>query len=389
MEEIYLVCAPGLERLLAAEARDAGLGVRGEEPGGVTVEGTLADVARANIVLRTASRVLVRVAQFRATAFHELERSSRAIPWDRWTGPTSVRVRATCRKSKLYHSDAVAERVLAAIERRTGASAAPKVARAVDATDGESDEGVGTQLVVVRLVHDRCTISVDSSGALLHRRGYRQAVGKAPVRETIAAGMLLAAEWTGRTPLVDPLCGSGTIPIEGALLARRITPGAARAQSGDFSFARWPELREDDLSRELARARERELPRAPAPILGSDRDEGVIEAARANAERAGVHDDIAFSARALSAIEPPRGVGLLATNPPYGVRASKGGEVRNLFAQLGKVAAALLPGWRIGVLSPDRALDAQLRIPLQPALELSNGGIRVRYLLGAIPGGDQ
>ena len=137
------------------------------------------------------------------------------------------------------------------------------------------------------------------------------------------------------------------------------------------------------------RAREHELPRAPSPILGSDRDAGAIEAATANAERAGVRDDVTFSKRALSAIEPPRGVGLLATNPPYGVRASKGGEVRNLYAQLGKVAAALLPGWRMGVLSPDRVLDAQLRLPLLPALELSNGGIRVRYLLGAIPGDDQ
>ncbi|HEX2781405.1 MAG TPA: THUMP domain-containing protein [Gemmatimonadaceae bacterium] len=382
MEDIYLVCAPGLESLLAAEARAAGLAVRHEEPGGVSVSGTLADVVRANIVLRTASRVLVRVAQFRATAFHELERSARAIPWDRWTGPTAVRVRATCRKSKLYHSDAVAERVVGAIERRTGAKAAPKARTGAEA---ESDEGEGAQLVVVRLLHDRCTISVDSSGELLHRRGYRQATAKAPVRETIAAGMLLAAEWTGDTPLVDPLCGAGTIPIEGALIARRIAPGAARAQSGEFAFARWPELREDDLTRELARAREKELPRARAPIVGSDRDAGAIEAATANAARAGVSDDVVFVKRALSAIEPPRGAGLLATNPPYGVRASEGSDVRNLYAQLGKVAAAALQGWDFGVLSPDRALDAQLRLPLHPALELSNGGIRVRYLLGRVP----
>ncbi|NUQ22131.1 MAG: class I SAM-dependent RNA methyltransferase [Gemmatimonadaceae bacterium] len=387
MEDIYLVCAPGLERLLAAEARDAGLAVRAEEPGGVSVQGTLADVARANIVLRTASRVLVRVAQFRATAFHELERSARAIPWDRWTGPTPVRVRATCRKSKLYHSDAVAERVLAAIERRTGATTAPK--SAPDAGDGESDEGVGAQLVVVRLLHDRCTISVDSSGELLHRRGYRHAIAKAPIRETIAAAMLLAAEWTGRTPLVDPLCGAGTIPIEGALIARRIAPGAARAQSGEFAFARWPELHEGDLTRELARAREHELPRAHAPILGSDRDAGAIEAAVANATRAGVADDISFTKRALSAIEPPAEAGLLATNPPYGVRASTGADVRNLYAQLGKVAAAVLPEWRIGVLSPHRALDAQLQLPLRRALELSNGGIRVHYLLGTVPDHNQ
>ena len=209
------------------------------------------------------------------------------------------------------------------------------------------------------------------------------------MRETIAAGMLLAAEWSGRTPLLDPLCGAGTIPIEGALIARRIAPGAARAQSGEFAFARWPELREGDLTRELERARERELPRAPAPILGSDRDAGAVEAAVANASRAGVADDISFTKRALSAIEPPGEAGLLATNPPYGVRASPGSDVRNLYAQLGKVAAAMLPGWRIGVLSPDRALDSQLHLPLQRVLELSNGGIRVRYLLGRVPDSDR
>jgi putative N6-adenine-specific DNA methylase len=335
----------------------------------------------------------VRAAEFRATAFHELERAAKRIAWERWipAAPAVVRVRASCRKSKLYHSDAVAERVLGAIERKTGASAAAKGRGGGDDAaegGGEADEGAGAQLVVVRLFHDRCTISVDSSGALLHKRGYRQAIAKAPLRETIAAGMLLAADWTGDTPLLDPLCGAGTIPIEGALIARRIAPGVARAEAGELAVTRWPELREDDLAREVARARERELARAPRPILGSDRDAGAIGAARANAARAGVADDVAFSQRALSAIEPPRGPGLLATNPPYGVRASEGSDVRDLYAQLGKVAAAKLPGWRFGVLSPDRALDVQLRLPLapRPALELSNGGIRVRYLLAGVPG---
>ena len=389
MERLWIVCAPGLEQLLAAEARAAGIAVRGVEPGGVSAEGTLADVVRANVMLRTASRVLVRVAEFRATAFHELERAAKRVDWERWVpgSAATVRVRASCRKSKLYHSDAVAERVLGAVERKTGAGAAAKPR--VEAEEGEADEGAGAQLVAVRLFHDRCTISVDSSGALLHKRGYRQAVAKAPLRETIAAAMLLAAEWTGDSALLDPLCGSGTIPVEGALIARRIAPGVARAEAGELAVARWPELREDDLTREVARAREHELSRAPHPILGSDRDAGAIEAARANAARAGVADDVAFSERALSAIEPPRGLGLLVTNPPYGVRASEGSDVRNLFARLGKVAAARVPGWRIGVLSPDRSLDAQLRLPLapRPALELSNGGIRVRYLLGEVPRG--
>jgi len=464
MLEIYLVCAPGLETLLGAEARALGLRVRGVEAGGVTVDGELADVVRANIGLRTASRVLVRVASFKATAFHELERGARRVAWDRFVGATPVRVRATCRKSKLYHSDAVAERVLGAIERTTGigdvaipaagpgapsrgtstAAKAPKragsgesrsfipakpstgaktaAARAAakktiaaaaekatarleaakaaqlaassgdasndghDASDDERDEGAGAQLVVVRFFRDECTISIDSSGALLHRRGYRQATAKAPLRETLAAAMLLGAGWTGDTPLVDPLCGAGTIPIEGALIARRIAPGRARAERGAFAIASWPELPAGEIERQAEAARGNELASARVAIVGSDRDPGAIEASVANAERAGVSADVHFVKRVLSAAEPVGdGAGLLVANPPYGVRLSEGADVRNIYAQLGKVAHFSFPGWRVGVLSPDRSLDSQTRLPLRQTFETTNGGIRVRYLVATSP----
>ena len=464
MLEIYLVCAPGLETLLGGEARALGLRVRGVEAGGVTVDGDLADVVRANIGLRTASRVLVRVASFKATAFHELERSAKRIAWDRFIGATPVHVRATCRKSKLYHSDAVAERVLGAIEwttgtghaavpaagsstsrgageakqvkepRRTGAdsrsfipvkpatgaktaaarAAAKKTIAAAaekaavrleaakaaqlaksnndgahqqgDATDEERDEGAGAQLVVVRFFRDECTISIDSSGALLHRRGYRQATAKAPLRETLAAAMLLGAGWTGDTPLVDPLCGAGTIPIEAALIARRIAPGRARAERGELAIAGWPELPSGEIERQAAAARGNELPAARVAIVGSDRDPGAIEAATANAERAGVSADVHFVKRVLSAAEPVGSEpGLLVANPPYGVRLNEGADVRNIYAQLGKVAHFSFPGWRVGVLSPDRALDSQTRLPLRQTFETTNGGIRVRYVTATSP----
>lgn len=467
MLEIYLVCAPGLEPLLGAEARALGLRVRTVEAGGVTVDGTIADVVRANIGLRTASRVLVRVASFRATAFHELERSAKRIAWDRFIGAATVRVRATCRKSKLYHSDAVAERVLGAIERTTGtadamhfvaapsaptadaksknareakrsgaesqsfipakqstgmktaaaraaakrtiAAAAEKAAARLeaakaaqlpgasseapvqqrDASEDEHDEGAGAQLVVVRFYRDECTISIDSSGALLHRRGYRQATAKAPLRETLAAAMLLGAEWTGDTPLVDPLCGAGTIPIEAALIARRIAPGRARAERGELAVAGWPELPPGEIERQVAEARGNELAAARVPIVGSDRDAGAIEAATANAERAGVSADVRFVKRALSAAEPVGETpGLLVANPPYGVRLNEGADVRNIYAQLGKVAHFSFPGWRVGVLSPDRSLESQTRLSLRTVFETSNGGIRVRYLTATSPAGD-
>src|SRR5262249_45380028 len=164
--------------------------------------------------LRTANRVIVRVAEFRAKAFHELELSAKRIEWERWVAPKSaVEFRVTCRKSKLYHSGAVAQRFAESVERRVAGVRAALGQESYEEVEGAAEL---PQLCMVRFVHDVCTVSVDTSGALLHLRGYRQAVAKAPLRETLAAAILLGAEWTGETPLIDPMCGSGTIPIEAA-----------------------------------------------------------------------------------------------------------------------------------------------------------------------------
>jgi putative N6-adenine-specific DNA methylase len=375
---LYVVCAPGLERLTSTELRDRGLSGGEGEPGGVTLEGNAEVIYAANLHLRSASRVIARVAEFTVTTFYELEARARHIEWERWLGAEPVRVRVTCRKSKLYHSDAVAQRFVEAMAKRTGAWASTG---ALDA-EGES-EGEDAQLFVIRVLHDRCTVSVDTSGALLHRRGYRQAIAKAPLRETIAASMLLASGWNGETPLIDPLCGAGTIPIEAALLARRIAPGIGRG----FAFMRWPSFEKEVWDRLVAGARERELPNAPSPITGTDRDAGAIEAAEANAARAGVSGDVELARRNLSAIEPPGTRGWLITNPPYGVRVGAPDTIRDLYAQLGNVARGTLPGWNIGFLSPDRTLDSQPRIAVTPAFETTNGGIKVRYLTGRVSEG--
>jgi putative N6-adenine-specific DNA methylase len=376
---LYVVCAPGLERVTAGELRALELPTGDIEPGGVTLEGNAEAIYKANLHLRSASRIVARVASFRVTTFYDLEARARHIEWERWLGAEPVRVRVTCRKSKLYHSDAVAQRFLEAMAKRTGAW---PVSNAPDAGGEGEAEGEDAQLFVVRLHHDTCTVSVDTSGALLHRRGYRQAVAKAPLRETIAASMLLGAGWRGDVPLVDPLCGAGTIPIEGAMIARRIAPGAARP----FAFMRWPSYDADLWARLLAAARAGELPNARVPIVGSDRDAGAIEAATANAARAGVGADVSFVQHSLSASEAPAGRGWVVTNPPYGVRVGAADSVRDLYAQLGNVARAVFPGWGIGFLSPDRSLDTQPRIAVTPAFETTNGGIKVRFMTGRVPG---
>lgn len=377
---IFAVCAPGLEALLLAELREIGIrpGELDVEPGGVAFKGSAEALYSANLHLRTASRILVRLGEFRCRALGELERHAKEQRWEQFIPPNRrVRLRVTCRKSRLYHTGAVGERIAAALE----ASAGTAAVIAPQASDDDSDEG-DEQLVVVRLLHDRCTISIDASGTLLHRRGYRQATAKAPLRETLAAAILLASGWDTASPLLDPMCGAGTIAIEAALLARRIAPGAL---GRSFAFMQWPGYDSTLWERLLGEARARVLPGAPAPIQGSDRDAGAMEAAVANAERAGVAGDIRLTRRALSGVEPPPGPGWLITNPPYGARVGERDQLRNLYAQLGNVARARCPGWTVVLLSADPRLERQLELRLTPIFQTRNGGIAVRAVKAVAP----
>ena len=382
--ELFAVCAPGLEALIASELGELGI-TAASEAGGAGWAGTREQLYTANLRLRTASRILVRVAEFRAASFWELERHARKIPWEHWAAAgRAVQLRVTSRRSKLYHQNAIAERVRDAIERRVG-----PLAPAVEGSEGDGDEpdeaGTDAQLFIIRFFRDRCTISADSSGALLHQRGYRQAVAKAPLRETLAAAMLLASGWDCRSPLLDPLCGSGTIPIEAALLARRIAPGLAGPDGvRRYAFEEWPDFDAKLWAETMERARVEVLPSAGVPIHASDRDAGAIQAAHANAERAGVLGDLALEVKPLSAIDPPPGPGSLVSNPPYGVRVGERDALRDLYAALGKVARRELPGWSVALLSADQRLEAQVGIPFTEALRTRNGGIPVRVVEGRV-----
>jgi len=379
---LFAVAAPGLEAICGAELRALGIAATAE-PGGAAWEGTTDDVHRANLWLRTAGRVVVRAASFRARSFIELERHARRVPWERWVKRgRAVRLRVTSKKSKLYHEGAIAERMLGFVEDRVGGIGASSAAKGPD----DDADGGDAQLFVVRVHRDEVTISADSSGALLHLRGYRQAVAKAPLRETLAAAMLRGAGWTGNAPLLDPMCGSGTIPIEAALLARNVAPGLAAAsrEPRAFAFTAWPGHDAAAWERAVAAARDAILPASPVPVAGSDRDAGAVEAARANAERAGVAGGVEFDVRPVSAMEPPPGPGLLVCNPPYGVRVGEIDALRNLYAALGRTARARCPGWTVALLAAERKLEAQVGIPFAEAFRTSNGGIPVRLAVGVV-----
>ena len=395
--DCFAIAAPGLETLVAHELATLGVADAKPVPGGVEFRADAARLAAVQLRTRTANRVIVRLATFKAKAFHELERAARQVEWTRiLPAGAAFRLRVTCKKSKLYHSDAVAERVAAAIMRGVkGATFENGIAPDDDADEGDdeanssvaevpsaakakpAETGLPAQLFIVRFDHDECTISADASGELLHKRGYRLAVGRAPLRETLAAAMLIGAEWDPATPLVDPMCGSGTLPIEAAMIARRIAPGLARS----FAAERWPETPAGVWAGARLTAKKEILPKAPAPIVGADRDEGAIANALANAKRMGVLGDVEFRCAALSALEVPESPrGLLVANPPYGVRVGDSRPLRDLFARLGQVARERCDGWRVALLSADRALDAQTGLPFTQVLATSNGGIAVRLV---------
>ena len=384
MEKLFAVCALGFEPFTRQELQQLGLvdsasadllqekaspTPKDEDAGGIGFSGGLEAIYRANLQLRTASRVLVRFAEFHAAAFSELRRKSNTLPWENYLSPGQpVAIRVTCRKSRLYHSAAVAREVVAAIGDRLGVKPEQLPFR----------EELETQLIIVRLVDDECAISIDSSGALLHRRGYRLATAKAPLRETLAAAMLMASGWDAASPLLDPFCGSGTIPIEAALMARGIPPGAVR----HFAFMDWPSF---DLSLwESLLVKSQQSLRTDLPkIQASDRDAGAIQMAQANAERAGVADYIEFTCRAVSAVEPV-GTGWVVTNPPYGLRVSSNHDLRNLYAQYGKVMRLKCPDWQVAILCSELPLLYSTGLQLDMSISWVNGGVPVRLGRGVV-----
>ncbi len=376
----FAITAPGLEDLLAKEIAQL-TGRRGDtSSGGVAFSGGMKDARRVNLWSRIANRVLVRLDEFHASSFHELERRAKGVQWERFVSKGQpVQFRVTCRKSRLYHSDAVAERLAAALEGKAGNNR-HIVSNAEHDDESPSDErdASDAQLFIVRINDDVCSISVDSSGELLHRRGYRQAVAKAPLRETIAAAMLVGSGWDMISPVVDLMCGAGTIAIEAAMMSRRLAPGANR----EFAFQKWPRHDAAAWQSEIDDAKGQALLRSPARIIASDRDEGAIEATKSNAERAGVLNDIEIDCRSLSAAEIPDRAGWIVTNPPYGLRVGEAAPLRNLYAQLGSVIRTRAPGYRLAMLSADSEFEDQVKLDFREVFRTTNGGIPVHLVVG-------
>jgi putative N6-adenine-specific DNA methylase len=356
-DRYFAVAAPGLEPFVAAELR--ALGIDGKiVDGGVEFSGPVEACWRANLWLRTATRILVRAGEIEAREFAKLRRRAAGLPWDRLLPRNAaVDISVSASRCRLYHTGAVAENLHQAI------------ADAVGKPEGDPLK------VLARGVGDRWTLSVDSSGELLHRRGWRLDPAEAPLRETLAAALLYACKWDPATPFYDPMCGAGTIVLEAAALARNLAPGLGRR----FAFERWPgfDAAAFEKLREDARAAIRP---ATAFVGGSDHALSAVEAAQRNAARAQL--DVRLSVADLDQVRAPESAGLVLTNAPYGKRV--GTHLRPLYGKLGRLLKTQFRAWKAGVLLADARL-----IPLLgrgETLRLVNGGLRVLLFIRTSPG---
>jgi putative N6-adenine-specific DNA methylase len=367
----FAITAPGIAPITAAELDALSIPHAPPTPDGVPFNADARTIALANLWLRTASRIVVRLGEFKTPGFPQLEKGAARLPWSTFLHPGQpVALRVTCRKSRLYHSDAVAERVVRQISASLG-----KPSPVVRLTDSDDDDAptADAQRILVRIVHDICTISVDTSGDLLHRRGYRQAIARAPLRETVAAACLLAIDYDGSSAFMDPFCGSGTFPIEAAMIARKQAPGRTRA----FACEQWPDW-DRALLPTLRRATRAAGDDALAhPIVGSDRDPGAVRMSHENAERAGVAGLISFEQQSVNDVAPIADDGTWCSNPPFGHRVGNADALTGLYSQLGTIARGPFAAWRVALLMAERKHVAALRPPVTEVLRTRVGGIQV------------
>ena len=341
--------------------------------GGVAFTGPFDTLYHANLHLRTAHRVLLRVDEFLAQSYPMLFNKASKLPWERYLGfNENYSVTVSAKRSRLRHQQKIADTLHAGLleaVKRLGLH--PKLT---------PDAPIN---VHVRLFEDRCTLSLDTSGAHLHKRGYRQAVAKAPIRETLAAGLLMTLGGENYDFILDPMCGAGTFLIEGALLTKNIVPGGERA----FAFEHFPSFQKGKWERFKREARASQKS-ASLRLIGNDLFEGALRAAKANAERAGVADSITFlqgDARNLPYAQfAQAGRKLLLSNLPYGRRVGAQGEVKQLYRDFAAQLRKNCVGWDFAFVTSHPEWLEEAGLNCKGTLSFSNGGLNVLWVTGTV-----
>jgi putative N6-adenine-specific DNA methylase len=357
--EGFLSTPPNLGKIASEELKRLGLKRVEVLPGGVSFTGTWRDVYRVNLWSRAGNRVLARVARFPARSFKELSRNLFALPWGDFIDLSAgASVSVSTRKTVLYHTGKIEEIVREA----AGGLAA--------------GEGAG---LFLRISGDRATLSLDTSGEHLHRRGYRKLTGEAPMRENLAAALLMVAGYDGSEVLLDPCCGSGTFPVEGALISLNIPPGLNRS----FAFERLPSFDAKAWEEESAFAREGVRNSLRYPIYASDIDPEAVALTVNSAKAAKVAEYIQVADADMEDLSPPAERGLLIANPPYGIRI---GDSRQVYGKIKRMLTGAFAGWRYGVVAPQGAKNA---LPAGADVEETrflNGGMELFFMVSKYSG---
>ncbi len=364
MNQYFATVARGLETIAAQELES--LGAQDVKPDftGVYFAGDRALLYRVNLWSRTIFRVLMPIAEFRCYDSNMLYREVQKIPWDEYLEPhNTLAVNCTGGNDKLNHTHFTALQVKNAIadQQRLQFNKRSNV-------DVENPD----LLINLHIHRDRAILSLDSSGGSLHRRGYRPAMGLAPLKETLAAALLEMAEWTPDLPFLDPMCGSGTLPLEASLKALNIAPGLFREK---FGFMTWRDFDEPLWDSLWAEAENGELPELPEMIAGCDRDSDMLDQARTNAQQAGLAGKIQFARTELSELEAPADRGVLICNPPYGERLGDASELGDLYQMLGDIFKQRFKGWNAFILTGNKELAKKVGLRTSKRIPVFNGSI--------------
>ncbi len=354
--EAAAICTPGLEPFVETELRALGIKPKPGHTGVVEFKASARQLYAANVWLRTASRVLVRIATFRATDFAHLQQRAEEVDWSSWiTDDVAPEFRVSSRKSRLYHTQGIADRLHKVV--------------------GPASIGEAGQPFVVRFDRDLCSVSIDASGTPLNHRAWRTDIGVAPLRPTMAAAVLMAAGYDGTEPLVDPFCGCGTIPIEAALLAAKLPPGGTRR----FAFQQWPSFQRGTWASVQGEVKAAAQAGVVAQIEAYDRDQAAVDACKANAERAQVSDSVLIERKVVSHLGGHTGKGLIVSNPPYGKRVGDG-DLRALYKKFGAVMRQRRPQWGLAMVVADVKLARVADHRLAPVGGFGHGGMTVSVL---------
>jgi 23S rRNA G2445 N2-methylase RlmL len=374
-ETFFVTCAPGVEPLLHAEARALKLSKVERQVGGIQFEGTLHDAMRANLWMRTAVRVLMRVARFEAADQAALYAGASTVDWTRFlSGEGSLMVDAHSNASALDHTLFVSQRVKDAIVDRFRESEG----RRPDVDKQDPDLGVH-----VHLVKDRCTLLVDTSGESLHKRGWRRYQGRAPMAETLAAALVLFSDWDQRSPLVDPFCGGATILIEAAMIAANIAPGARRPS---FGFQRWPGYDAAAWTSLTQAAQKAQRPIPKLVLRGRDWDPATIAGANENIASCGLAANITVELGEATEWQPRAGWNAwIITNPPYGERVGQERGLDESYRRFGHFVRTRCAGFHLALLTSNPRLAQALALERVQRRALLNGPLQCELLTAVVP----